>query len=351
MNTANINKVTLELLYVPFHVYMAEVAVAYVQTEFKTYAFCFTDRDQLVENIRKNGVGAERLRGALIEKANQEYVIIDVEKSSERLFFNYILGLFKDVDERSAISLTGGKLKEFWDKPEAGAIEDQLSNKTTDDLIDALSDNDEPAPKTSEGVFAKHGLFDETDWSFDGDRDIAILTHLNGTTVFLEDLNRREIHAHVELTEKVYNELVKVRSHTVDVERLSRTIASIANLASDEIIINPDYTVNKEIEVTGEPIKLKFDALPYLITNTNVNYDLGKVDLRRVCNEFRLQAADLNNPNCLGVLLDFSDPVTSLKMLDVLKRTNCNIYIIQETTNGPEIVTYCKSTGERRRRR
>ena len=350
MATDNVIQLTLELLHIPYHVYEAEVAVAYVQTEYKTYVFCFSDRDKFIKNVHKNGVGEGRLRNALIGKHANDYIARNVESSSEKLFFKYIVNRFENTDSNSAIRLTGDKLSSFWDKHESGAIKDQLSKKITDDILEGISNNKMPQPNTTEDVLEAHGLFDEVDWTYREFDDFATCTHSNGCMIILEEKTRHDVTVSLDLTEEVHRDLKELSDVSLKCPKLFNIINELTDIPRDEIVVVANYTVSKNIVPTGDTVELKFDALPYLVTNTLVNYKFDKVELRHVSNENRLRVADLNNQNCLGVLLDFTDPVMSLKMLEISRRNNCNIYIIQESENGPEIVTYLKANTRTSRR-
>ena len=344
METKNINQLTIDLLYIPFHIGKAKVAVAYVESGYGSYVFCISMDDQFMESVNNGGVGEERLRNIITEEFNDcDYVAVKAENVSEKLFVDEMIARFPLGSCRRADRLTGESLDEFLTMPASQVIKNMFNKKIKDDVLSDTTSEERKAQRSLDTALENHGLFDDDGWEYDEIGNGVVCKHCNGSSVHLVSESRTVTTAYVDLTEDIHNDIIKLPNATIRCHRLAKVISQVSGIHHEEIKIEPNYTVSKDVTPSGNKIKLEFDALPWLVTNTVVNYDLGKVELQHVSNVNKLLTSDLNNPNCLGVLLDFANPTTSLEMLDVLESINCNIYIVQEGEEGPEIVIYRKA--------
>lgn len=89
-----------------------------------------------------------------------------------------------------------------------------------------------------------------------------------------------------------------------------------------------------------EEVRVTFKSLPYLITNTRKNIKLDDVVLKRTNTPHGLDLLDVSARTCMGVLLDFDEPLESLEILNAINKSVEDIYILTKKDAGYDITPY-----------
>lgn len=184
-------------------------------------------------------------------------------------------------------------------------------------------------------------LLDMKAWSVEQvNRSISLKINEN-LTVFFRYINGHRYDALIYANGAIYDALDSCK---VTRSRFIKTLASRyfdqtdIRAAIDNIhkpcLTKPIYT-----EETEE-VRVTFKALPYLITNTRKNIKLDDVVLKRTNTPHGLDLLDVTARTCMGVLLDFDEPLESLEILNAINKSVEDIYILTKKDAGYDITPY-----------
>lgn len=147
-----------------------------------------------------------------------------------------------------------------------------------------------------------------------------VLTYANGETYALLDSRKDTLDSFVKML--VLRYFVKLKQR-VDIDTIHK----------------PCFT--QPINVDEENvIEIDFRSFPYLITNTRKNIKLQDIDLKRTNTPHGLDILDIGARTCMGVLLDFDEPIESLEILNTVNQSMEDVYILTKSDTGYNITPY-----------
>lgn len=188
-------------------------------------------------------------------------------------------------------------------------------------------------------------LLDMKAWTIDYvNRSISLKINEN-LTVFFRYINGHRYDALIYANGAIYDALDSCK---VTRSRFIKTLASRyfdqADIrASIDNIHKPCLTKPIYTEETEE-VNVTFKALPYLITNTRKNIKLDDVTLKRTNTPHGLDLLNVNGKTCMGVLLDFDEPIESLEILNTVNQSMENVYILTKSDTGYNITPYSQAS-------
>lgn len=188
-------------------------------------------------------------------------------------------------------------------------------------------------------------LVDMSTWSVEYVNRSISLTSNMGVTVFLSSQGGHRYDVIIYASEEHYQRLSYRRDNRKLFTKLLLGRLDALNDTRIDIgtIHEPCLTNPMVVEETPQ-VSVEFNALPYLITNTRKNIKLKTVHLKRTNTPHGLDMLDVSGRTCLGVLLDFDEPLESLEILNSINQSMEDIYILVKTENGFDIKPYNTQT-------
>lgn len=178
-------------------------------------------------------------------------------------------------------------------------------------------------------------------WSIEYVNHSITLTYGDELNIFLSYRSSDRFDVLTYASEKYHTLLTYSRSNRerfikMLLARLGKRISGRVNVGT---IHTPCLTNPIAVEDTEE-CEVHFESLPYLVTNTRKNIKLKDVRLKRTNTPHGLDMLNVSGRTCMGVLLDFDEPLEALEILQSINQSMEDIYILVKNGDGYTIKPY-----------
>lgn len=342
MNISEATKITVLHHTVKFKSGDHTVATLWLENETDSDVYISISNNELRDNFIKSGIGYDRWKDE-ISKELRTKVTIDRFKMLND-FYSSLSSIRDNISSniKDGVAFDGDELKAFM---------------TTDygKLLQQLMDKNYPDGMTDEERLEKHQeilrlYMLPNHWEVTRGTLGDVLKHRNDWTVIADEIDRDYYKLGVRIPDQDYDKVFEAMSEHEFIEVMTPVFAHVLMVGAQDIQFGGITRVREPDVSEGEEVPLRFPRIPYLATNTLGNYNVDNVQLKRVADEVELRTLDLSERDCMGVLLDFSDPKTALAMLAIASDQDTYIYYLQPNDGEMEILPIENKCSRRSRR-
>ncbi len=178
-------------------------------------------------------------------------------------------------------------------------------------------------------------------WSIEYVNHSIALTYGDNLNIFLSHRSSDRFDVLTYASEKYHTLLTYGRSNR---ERFIKLLlARLSKRINERVTVGTIHTPCLTNPITVEDTEVcevHFEALPYLVTNTRKNIKLKDVRLKRTNTPHGLDMLNVSGRTCMGVLLDFDEPLEALEILQSINQSMEDIYILVKNGDGYTIKPY-----------
>ena len=342
MNISEATKITVLHHTVKFKSSDHTVATLWLENETESDIYISIFDNELKDNFIKFGIGYDRWIDVISKELrtkvkNDRFKMLNDYYSSLNLIRDNISSNIKD-----GVAFENGELK-------------TLMVTDYGKLLQQLMDKNYPDGMTEEERLEKHReilrlYMQPGHWEVTRGKLGDVLKHRKDWTVIADEVERDYYKLSVRIPDQDYDNVFEAMSERDFIKVMTPVFARVLGVGVQDIQFGGITRVSEPDVSEGEEVPLCFHRMPYLATNTLGNYNVDNVRLKRVADEMELRTLDLSERDCMGVLLDFSDPKTALAMLEIASDQDTYIYYLQPNDGEMEILPI-KNENSRRTRR
>lgn len=316
----NITKIDISKIMLKYYNDNVLVLLLTMHTDDLMHSFALTKSEGFVESVLNEGVGNIRLSDAIKPIESSNCTIMHVRDSSTNECFKTLLRLANPPGGK-AVELIKSSLTDIIEHKSFSALKYQAAHSR---LNSPARVSDLP----TDTILDEYGIYDVNNWVFKEYRNIDIYSCSDVAEILVEDF-QEGAEVRVGFTNELFTRLKDVR----DIGGFST--AKLLRFLEDEVF--QDKYVNLELkgvyntspEPMGDSVKVSFKQTPYLATNSFRKLDIDGFNVRPLGTSGGFLRHIQYDQSCHGVVLDLSNSIDTLRLLEKVANTELTIYIIE----------------------
>lgn len=318
----NITKIDISKIILKYYNEDVLVLLLTMHTDDLMHSFALTKSEGLVESVLNEGVGNARLSDAIKPIESSNCTIMHVRDSSTNECFKTLLKLANPPGGK-AVELIKSSLTDIIEHKSFSALKYQAVHSR---LNGASHISDAP----TELILHEYGLYDVENWQYKELRSIDLYSCGDVAEILVESFQDCA-EVRIGFTDELFNEIKEAKgTGSFSTAKLLRFLEmEVFPGRYSNLTIKGTFNTCPDADGVGEGVKVSFKHMPYLVTNSFRKLDIDGFKVRPLGTSVGYLQHVENDESCYGVVLDLSNSIDTLRLLEELANTNLTIYIIE----------------------